>query len=64
MLANWGLERADKAGLPAFVESTEAGKSLYRSLGWEPVKETVFDLAKYGGEGVDKSTAMIRQPVQ
>lgn len=62
MLLKWGLEQADKAQLPAFLESTPTGKPLYARLGFEPVHEEVFDLTKYGLEGSDVSTVMIRQP--
>jgi hypothetical protein len=63
MLIRWGTEQADKAQLPAFLEATMAGRLLYAREGFEPQHEEVFDLAKYGLQGTDVSTIMIRQPV-
>ena len=63
MLLNWGLGRADKAQLPAFLESSAMGRPLYARLGFE-VKEVVnWDLTKYGFKGTDTSTVMIRPPL-
>jgi hypothetical protein len=59
---NWGTELADKAQLPSYLESSDVGKPLYARLGFEKVDEKVFDLAKYGSEGKDGSTIMIRPP--
>lgn len=64
MLVKWGTARADRSGLPAFLESSIVGKRLYANMGFTPRHEEVFDLAKYGGEGFDTNTVMIRDPVQ
>jgi hypothetical protein len=62
MLLKWGIEKADSAGLPAFLESSVMGRPLYERVGFR-VKETVtFDLTKYGLEGTDKSVVMIKEP--
>ena len=63
ILVKWGIEQADKAKLPAFLESSMAGKRLYSNMGFTPRHEEVFQLSKYGGEGVDINTVMIRDPV-
>lgn len=60
MLVTWGIERADKAKLPSCLEATEEGKPLYAKLGFEPVHEQQFDLSKYGGEGFETNTVMLR----
>jgi hypothetical protein len=62
MLLNWGLEKADKAQLPAFLESSPMGKPLYARLGFEVQEVVTWDLTKYGLEGTDTSTVMIRPP--
>jgi hypothetical protein len=62
MLVKWGIDQADEASLPSFLEASQQGKPLYSRLGFEAVHEEVFDLATYGGEGVDINTIMIRQP--
>lgn len=63
LLVKWGTSRADTHNLSSFLEASEAGKPLYSRLGFEAVHEEVFDLAKWGGEGKDTNTLMIRQPV-
>ncbi|KAK8222754.1 acyl-CoA N-acyltransferase [Phyllosticta capitalensis] len=62
LLLQWGLERADAAGLPVYIEATPAGFPVYRKLGFEPLETHTFDLAKYGLEGTDTHTIMMRQP--
>jgi hypothetical protein len=62
MLVTWGTSQADNAQLPTFLEATETGKPLYRRLGFKPKYEEVWDLTKYGLEGTDKTTVMIRDP--
>ncbi|KAF2266242.1 acyl-CoA N-acyltransferase [Lojkania enalia] len=64
MLINWGFERADKAGLQCYLEATEVGKPVYSKLGFYPVKVKTFDLTQYGGQGIDRSTIMLRDPVK
>ncbi|KAF1948180.1 hypothetical protein CC80DRAFT_599855 [Byssothecium circinans] len=61
-LVKWGLERADRAQLPSYLESSEKGRLLYARLGFETVYEKVFDLEKYGLSGTEASTVMIRPP--
>ena len=63
LLVKWGTEQADTHNLPSFLEASEAGKPLYARLGFVAVHEEVFDLAKWGLEGKDTNTLMIRQPV-
>ncbi|KAL9096118.1 MAG: hypothetical protein Q9165_001641 [Trypethelium subeluteriae] len=62
MLLKWGTERADGAGLPMYVESTEMGKPLYERFGYETVHVMETDLAALGGRGIDKRYLMIRSP--
>ncbi|OCK80868.1 acyl-CoA N-acyltransferase [Lepidopterella palustris CBS 459.81] len=62
MLLKWGLDQADKAGLPSYLEASDMGRPLYERLGYRPVKETFFDLSKYGAEGMERNTAMLRDP--
>ena len=64
LLINWGLERADKAQLLSFLEATETGRPLYIKLGFKAVHEEVFDLSKYGAQGIETNTAMIRDPMK
>lgn len=64
LLVKWGTAQADAANLPSFLEASNAGRPLYARLGFVPVHEEVFDLSKYGAEGEDTNTIMIRQPVK
>jgi hypothetical protein len=63
MLVTWGTERADKAQLPCFLEASLIGRPLYARLGFEPRHEEVFDLTRYGLQGTDINTVMIREPL-
>ena len=64
MLVQWGCSRADKAGLPGFLEASDAGRSLYESLGFVAEKETYFAMSKYepGHDPSEKerNTVMLR----
>lgn len=62
MMLQWGAEQADRAGLESYVESSVMGKPLYERFGYEPFKGMHFDLSKYGGQGFDTFTLMIRPP--
>lgn len=63
-LVRWGTSQADVAQLPCFLESSVMGRPLYTKCGFTPRLEQVFDLTKYGGEGGDMNTVMIRDPVK
>ncbi|KAJ4345102.1 hypothetical protein N0V95_005915 [Ascochyta clinopodiicola] len=63
-LIKWGTSQADAAQLPCFLESSVMGRPLYARCGFTPRHEEVFDLQKYGGEGKDINTVMIRDPVR
>jgi GNAT superfamily N-acetyltransferase len=64
MLIRWGTAQADKAQLPAFLEATQVGRPLYAREGFEPRHDEEFDLSKYGSQGTDVSTVMIREPLR
>ncbi|KAB2575427.1 Puromycin N-acetyltransferase [Lasiodiplodia theobromae] len=49
-LVKWGLEQAEKDGVPVYLEATPSGKFLYAKLGFETVIE--YDMARYVPEGV------------
>ncbi|KAH7077410.1 hypothetical protein FB567DRAFT_149286 [Paraphoma chrysanthemicola] len=63
MLIEWGTEKADKVQLPCFLEASEVGKPLYERMGFETKHAEVFDLGKYGLQGTDTNTVMIREPL-
>lgn len=61
MLLKWGLKQAEEDHLPVYLESSQMGRPLYASLGFEPKYEQVWDLQKYGLEGTEYSTVMIKE---
>lgn len=63
MLLAWGLRKADSAQLPSFLEASSTGKPLYARMGFQQVFEKTWDLTKYGMQGTDTSTVMIRDPL-
>lgn len=63
MLIQWGTEKADKAQVPSYLEATQMGRPLYEKMGFEKRHEEIFDLSKYGAEGSDLMTIMIREPL-
>lgn len=62
LLLRWGTKIADDVQLPSFLESTLVGRPLYQRWGFEPRHEETWDLTRFGLEGTDSSTVMIREP--
>lgn len=52
MLVRWGTERADEAGVEAYLEASPMGAPMYARHGFEPMKKVALDLTKYGGKEV------------
>lgn len=52
MLIRWGCEKADEAGLEAYLEASPVGAPLYARHGFEPVAEMELDLRKWGVDWV------------
>lgn len=50
LLTQWGCERADEAGVEAFLEASKMGQSLYERFGFVPIREIAIDLKKWGGQ--------------
>ena len=63
MHLRFGLEEADKLGLPAYLEASPMGKPLYMRMGFEEVREFPFDAKKWGGER-DLPHTSLRRPAQ
>ncbi|KAF1943380.1 hypothetical protein EJ02DRAFT_373525 [Clathrospora elynae] len=63
MLIDWGVRKADSAQLPSFLESTQMGRPLYERMGFRPKEVVTWDLTKYGLEGTDTVTVMLREPL-
>jgi len=62
MLVKWGIDQADKAQLPTYLEASTEGKPLYERMGFKEVARRAFNFADYGSQGVEINTAMIRPP--
>ena len=60
LLVKYGVDVADEMGLVAYLEASTAGKPLYERWGFKEVDRRVFELEKYGGQGTDINTVMIR----
>lgn len=61
-LLRWGLEKAQEAGLEAYLESTSAGRALYRKNGFEHIEELDIDLGQWGAPEPIRVWVMKWQP--
>ena len=63
-MVQWPLDKADKQGEIAYLDTEETGDALriYERLGFKKVGETTFDLSQHGGAGLHTHVAMIREP--
>ncbi|KAF3010853.1 hypothetical protein E8E13_009035 [Curvularia kusanoi] len=52
MLVSWGTQKADEAGVEAYLEASPMGAPMYAKHGFEPQKKVALDLIKYGGKEV------------
>ena len=50
MLVRWGCEKADEAGVEAFLEASPMGAPMYARHGFQPVKTVELDLRRWSGE--------------
>lgn len=48
-LIKWGTEEADRLGIPAFLESSPQGLSLYKKCGFEVLDTVTVDLSPWEG---------------
>lgn len=61
-LVKWGLEKADRDGVPCCLTATPMGVHVYTKLGFEEVGRVEIPLEPFGGEGTHVHVAMIRRP--
>ncbi|KAI1504357.1 acyl-CoA N-acyltransferase [Biscogniauxia marginata] len=62
MLVKWGLEEAKKLGLVAYLESSEAGHSLYKKCGFRDVECLSVDLSRWGATTMHNTWSMTCDP--
>ena len=60
MLVEWGLDMADREGLPCWLQGTPQGRGLYSKCGFKIVGNMDIDMSKYGGEGIYRYVCMLR----
>ena len=60
MLVEWGVDAADRLGLPCWLQATPQGHGLYRKYGFVDVGKMDIDMSKYGGEGIYRYMCMLR----
>jgi GNAT superfamily N-acetyltransferase len=54
MLVRWGCDRADEAGVEAYLEASPLGAPMYARHGFVRQEEIELDLRKFGGDEVLK----------
>ena len=63
LLVKWGIEQAEKDGLPAYVEASPLGLPVYRKCGMEIAAEPfVIDLRHMGAQAVSRIERLSRWP--
>jgi GNAT superfamily N-acetyltransferase len=50
VLVKWGIDEANRRGLPTYIEGTSKGYGLYVKHGMREVHRIETDLSQYGGE--------------
>lgn len=60
MQMQWGCDKADELGLPAYLEASPKGKGLYERFGFEAVGNMEFDARKWGHKDEIKHVCMLR----
>lgn len=60
MLVQQGVDFADEARLPCYLESSPAGHRLYLSMGFEDVETLDMDMSEFGIEGIHPHYVMIK----
>lgn len=56
----WGLEQADKLGLPAYLEASSMGRPLYERMGFQVVRDLPLDRERWNIRPEDTITCMLR----
>ncbi|KAI3317617.1 hypothetical protein HD806DRAFT_514597 [Xylariaceae sp. AK1471] len=62
LLVQWGIDLSESLGLQCYVQASEQGWRLYQHHGFQDIGSVQFDLSRYGLEGIEVMTEMIRNP--
>ena len=60
LLLRWGMDVADDAGLPCYLEATSAGYHLYQKVGFEAIDNIDLDMSEWGLDYEPRFVCMIR----
>ena len=60
IMLDWGLEEADKRGMPTYLDATGLARPIYEKRGFVVVKGVEWDRVPWGGEGRDMHWCMLR----
>ncbi|KAF2446366.1 acyl-CoA N-acyltransferase [Karstenula rhodostoma CBS 690.94] len=60
MLVQWGCDRADEAGVEAYIEASLMGVPVYERLGFKPVKRIELNTKDFGAKENEAFIVMIR----
>lgn len=58
----WGLDHAEKIGLPAYLEASIFGYPLYKRLGFHDIDKVVIRAEEWGGDYDKVYVAMVKEP--
>ncbi|KAL4886881.1 acyl-CoA N-acyltransferase [Aspergillus karnatakaensis] len=62
-LLAWGISQADKLQKRIYLEGTTEGYPLYAKSGWATLEKISIDYTRWGGEGAQELTLMMRDPL-
>ncbi|KAH7357429.1 acyl-CoA N-acyltransferase [Pyrenochaeta sp. MPI-SDFR-AT-0127] len=61
MLVDWGTRKADELNLPAYLESSAAGRRVYQKRGFRDIEVFKVDFSPFGGT-LHEQPLMLREP--
>ncbi|KAL4923871.1 acyl-CoA N-acyltransferase [Aspergillus undulatus] len=61
-LLSWGREQADRLGKRIYLEATDEGYPVYVKSGWRALERVEIEYERWGGEGVQVLTLMVKDP--
>ena len=62
LLVQWGLQKSEELGLPAYLEASPAGKFLYKKLGFHQIDTVIVKAEDWGGDEDHHYIAMLKEP--
>ena len=62
LLLEHGLALADRDGARTYIEASQKGLPLYKKYGWVEFDAVVVDTKPYGGNGLESTMLMWREP--